>query len=94
VPDLRGMVAVVTGGVRGTRLSAVRALAESGAAVELTGRDETCAEQIAAELDGTVEGLAPDVAGSGAATAVIRGAAKEYGRPDIAAAAFAEGRSA
>lgn len=94
MPDLRGRVAVVTGGTRGIGLATVRALADAGAVVVFTGRDETRAKEIARTVPGTVEGRALDVTDSRAVTAVVRGVAKEYGRLDIAVAnagVFADG---
>lgn len=84
--DLRGRVAVVTGGTRGIGLATARALADARAAVVLTGRDEGRAKEIANTLYGTVEGRALDVTDAEAVTAVIGGVAKEYGRLDIVVA--------
>jgi 3-oxoacyl-[acyl-carrier protein] reductase len=44
VNDLAGRVAVVTGGTRGIGYATCRALAEAGATVVLTGRDELVAQ--------------------------------------------------
>src|SRR5689334_9802659 len=88
--DLSGKVAVVTGGTRGIGYATVRALAEAGATVVLTGRDETSAKERAAELaeacHAEVTGVALDVTDAKAVTAVIRGTAKEHGRLDIVVA--------
>lgn len=48
--DLTGRVALVTGGTRGIGLATARALAEAGATVVLTGRDETTAKSVADQL--------------------------------------------
>lgn len=85
--DLTGRVALVTGGTRGIGLATVRALAEAGATVVLTGRDEAAvkerAAEVAAELDAAVSGVALDVTDAKAVSAVVRGVAKEHGRLDI-----------
>jgi 3-oxoacyl-[acyl-carrier protein] reductase len=81
--DLTGKVAVVTGGTRGIGRATVAALAEAGAAVVLTGRDEAAAKEAAAELAGEhnaqVTGVALDVTDAKAVSTVIRGVAKEHG---------------
>jgi 3-oxoacyl-[acyl-carrier protein] reductase len=88
--DLTDKVAVVTGGTRGIGLATVRALAEAGASVVLTGRDEATAKERAAELadelNARVTGVALDVTDGKAVTSVIRGVAKEHGRLDIVVA--------
>ncbi|MEV8436453.1 glucose 1-dehydrogenase [Actinosynnema sp. NPDC051121] len=88
--DLTSKVAVVTGGTRGIGLATARALAEAGAAVVLTGRDEASAKEraaeVAAEFDADVTGVALDVTDSKAVGTVIRGVAKERGRLDIVVA--------
>ena len=79
--DLTGKVALVTGGTRGIGLATVRALAEAGATVVLTGRDEATARKHAAELG--VTGVALDVTDSAAIKDVVRAVTKEHGRLDI-----------
>ncbi|HEY2059686.1 MAG TPA: SDR family NAD(P)-dependent oxidoreductase [Amycolatopsis sp.] len=83
--DLAGRVALVTGGTRGIGLATVRALAEAGATVVLTGRDEARAKE-AATAAGAAAGLALDVTDAKAVSTVIRGVAKEHGRLDIVVA--------
>jgi 3-oxoacyl-[acyl-carrier protein] reductase len=80
------LVALVTGGTRGIGLAIVAALADAGAAVVLTGRDEARAKEVAATLDGEVRGRALDVTDAKEVAAVVRGVAKEYGRLDIVVA--------
>jgi 3-oxoacyl-[acyl-carrier protein] reductase len=88
--DLSGKVAVVTGGSRGIGLATVRALAEAGAKVVLTSREEAsakeCAAEVAAEFDAQVSGVVLDVTDESAVGSVIRGIAKEHGQLDIAVA--------
>lgn len=83
---LAGKVAIVTGGTRGIGLATVRALAEAGATVVLTGRDEAAAKDAAESVGGAVTGLRLDVTDAKAVSTVIRGVAKEHGRLDIAVA--------
>nr|WP_042184316.1 glucose 1-dehydrogenase [Kibdelosporangium sp. MJ126-NF4]CEL16219.1 3-oxoacyl-[acyl-carrier protein] reductase [Kibdelosporangium sp. MJ126-NF4]CTQ94144.1 3-oxoacyl-[acyl-carrier protein] reductase (EC 1.1.1.100) [Kibdelosporangium sp. MJ126-NF4] len=77
-------VALVTGGTRGIGLATAKALAEAGATVVITGRDETVAKQVAEEFGGT--GLGLDVADADAVSSLVRSVAKEHGRLDIAVA--------
>jgi 3-oxoacyl-[acyl-carrier protein] reductase len=88
--DLTGKVALVTGGTKGIGRATVRALAEAGATVVLTGRDEANAKELAGELAGElnaqVSGLALDVTDSAAIGSLVRGVAKEHGRLDICVA--------
>src|SRR4051812_30136781 len=84
--DLTGKVALVTGGTRGIGLATVRALAEAGATVVLTGRDETGAKEAAASVGGTVSGQALDVTDAKAVSTLVRGVAKEHGQLDIVVA--------
>ncbi len=85
--DLSGKIALVTGGTRGIGLATVRALAEAGATVVLTGRGEASAKERAAEVAGElgahVSGVALDVTDAKAVSTVVRGVAKEHGQLDI-----------
>jgi 3-oxoacyl-[acyl-carrier protein] reductase len=83
--DLSGRVALVTGGTRGIGLATVRALAEAGATVVLTGRDEARAKE-AASAAGAAAGLVLDVTDAKAVSSLVRGVAKEHGRLDIVVA--------
>ncbi|MBE1499453.1 3-oxoacyl-[acyl-carrier protein] reductase [Amycolatopsis lexingtonensis] len=83
--DLSGRVALVTGGTRGIGLATARALAEAGATVVLTGRDEARAKEAAASV-GAASGLALDVTDAKAVSSLVRGVAKEHGRLDIVVA--------
>jgi 3-oxoacyl-[acyl-carrier protein] reductase len=83
--DLAGRVALVTGGTRGIGLATVRALAEAGANVVLTGRDEARAKE-AASAAGAAAGLALDVTDAKAVSSLVRSVAKEHGKLDIVVA--------
>lgn len=95
--DLNDKVAVVTGGTRGIGFATATALAESGATVVLTGRDEATAKQRAQEIaDATgaaVTGLALDVTDPAAVKDTFRAIAKEHGRIDalVASAGVLDG---
>ncbi|MFJ8915694.1 SDR family NAD(P)-dependent oxidoreductase [Amycolatopsis sp. NPDC102389] len=82
---LEGRVALVTGGTRGIGLATARALAEAGATVVLTGRDEAKAKEAAAAA-GAASGLALDVTDAKAVSTLVRGVAKEHGKLDIVVA--------
>ncbi|MEV4051362.1 glucose 1-dehydrogenase [Amycolatopsis sp. NPDC049688] len=82
--DLSGRVALVTGGTRGIGLATARALAEAGATVVLTGRDEARAKEAAASVGAS--GLALDVTDAKAVSSLVRGVAKEHGKLDIVVA--------
>ncbi|RJQ84887.1 SDR family NAD(P)-dependent oxidoreductase [Amycolatopsis panacis] len=83
--DLSGRVALVTGGTRGIGLATARALAEVGATVVLTGRDESRAKEAAATA-GAAAGLVLDVTDAKAVATLVRGVAKEHGKLDIVVA--------
>src|SRR4051794_8240755 len=75
--DLSGTRALVTGGTDGLGRAMARALAEAGASVVLTSRDQTRAERVAAQLEGHAVGLALDVRDG---TAVAAGVADVFAR--------------
>jgi 3-oxoacyl-[acyl-carrier protein] reductase len=83
VTDLTGRVAVVTGGTRGIGFATAGLLAEAGATVVLTGRDEAVAKQRAAELAERygvpAAGLALDVTDGTAIKDTFRAIGKEHG---------------
>ncbi|HEX6499586.1 MAG TPA: 3-oxoacyl-ACP reductase FabG [Micromonosporaceae bacterium] len=84
---LAGRLAVVTGATRGIGLATAHALAEAGAEVVVTSRDETRASQAAKEVaaaHGTPShAIAFDVADFDAVGAAFRSIAREHGRIDI-----------
>lgn len=86
MPELRGKVAVVTGGTRGIGRAIAEALLGSGANVVLTGRRAEDAERVARELDGgdgRALGLACDVRDPASCRELIEGAVQAFGRLDI-----------
>jgi 3-oxoacyl-[acyl-carrier protein] reductase len=84
--SLSGSVAVVTGGGRGIGQAIVTRLAEMGATVVLTGRDETRVQQVARDLAGLghrAEGVGCDVTSRESVEALAERLRKSYGRVDI-----------
>ena len=85
-PALSGSVAVVTGGSRGIGFAIATALADLGATVVITGRDETRVVAAAAELSArgpACEGVRCDVADLESVTALGSRLGEKYGRVDI-----------
>lgn len=83
---LSGKVALVTGGTRGIGLATVRRLAQAGATVVLTGRDEVVAKEVAASVGGPVTGQQLDITDAHGVATLVKGVAKEHGRLDIVVA--------
>ncbi|MEO7996944.1 MAG: 3-oxoacyl-[acyl-carrier-protein] reductase [Gemmatimonadaceae bacterium] len=85
--DLTGRVALVTGSTRGIGRAIAQALAESGATVVVTGRDEARAVEVAAEIatatGATVRGFGVDISDATQAVAVVERVEKELGQLDI-----------
>ena len=85
--DLKGKVAVVTGGTRGIGRAIAQALVAEGMDVAVCGRDGAAAERAATELSdegpGRAIGGACDVADETAAAAFVERAASELGRLDV-----------
>jgi 2-deoxy-D-gluconate 3-dehydrogenase len=84
--DLRGKVAVVTGGNGGIGLGMARGLAEAGADIAIVGRNE--AKSMAAAADLTKLGVkaisvVADVTDQSAVTAMVERVGRELGRLDI-----------
>jgi 3-oxoacyl-[acyl-carrier protein] reductase len=85
-PALSGSVAVVTGGSRGIGFAIATALADLGATLVITGRDETRVVAAAAELSArgpACEGVRCDVADLESVTALGSRLGEKYGRVDI-----------
>ena len=56
--DLHGKTAIITGASRGIGLAAAQALATAGANVVLTSREQDAADEAAAQIVGSVIGIA------------------------------------
>lgn len=81
--DLKGRVALVTGGSEGIGLAIVRELARAGARVVLTSRSRERAEAAAGECEGEVLGHACDVRDEASVGTLIETTADRFGRLDI-----------
>jgi len=84
--SLSGQVALVTGGTRGIGQAISARLAELGASVVLTGRDEARAQDMAREIANhqhTVEGVRCDLTDLASVESVADHMRKSYGRVDI-----------
>src|SRR5439155_17861118 len=91
--DLKGKVAVVTGGSRGIGAATVRALAEHGVRVAVNGRDPDAVDAMVAELwqaGATATGVVADVTDAAAVTRMRDRVEGDLGPVDIVAA-FAGG---
>ncbi|MDD7814029.1 SDR family oxidoreductase [Mycolicibacter sinensis] len=82
-PDLQGRTAIITGGSRGIGLAIGQRLAEAGANVVLTSRDQDSADAAAAQVDGNVLGVAAHVAQDDAAQRCIDLTLERFGSIDI-----------
>jgi NAD(P)-dependent dehydrogenase (short-subunit alcohol dehydrogenase family) len=84
---LDGRVAVVTGGVRGLGKVMAEALADAGASVAVTARDQQNAERVARELAASSErptlGLGVEVANKTSVEAMVADVVEHWGRLDI-----------
>jgi 3-oxoacyl-[acyl-carrier protein] reductase len=84
--SLSGKVAIVTGGSRGIGAAIAALLAESGAAVVVSGRDADRLERAVKEMQGvagTVAGVVADVARREDADRLVESAKERFGRIDI-----------
>jgi len=83
---LSGKVAIVTGGSRGIGAAIAALLAESGAAVVVSGRDADRLERAVKEMQGVagmVAGVVADVARREDADRLVESAKERFGRIDI-----------
>ena len=84
--ELKGRVAVVTGGNGGIGLGMARGLAGAGAAVVIAGRNAEKSRRAVAELTGLgaeAAAIECDVAEESAVEALVRGAVDRFGRLDV-----------
>lgn len=79
---LKDRVYIVTGATRGLGNATARALADDGARVIITGRDEKRVEAAAAELGAAAAGLAADNADPASARRLVDAAHERFGRLD------------
>lgn len=81
--DLSGRTAIITGASRGIGLAIGQRLAEAGANVVLTSRDQESADAAAAQINGTALGVAAHVAEDDAARRCIDLTLERFGSIDI-----------
>jgi 2-dehydro-3-deoxy-D-gluconate 5-dehydrogenase len=84
--DLKGRVAVVTGGNGGIGFGMARGLASAGAAVVVAGRNREKSRRAVEELrslGAEAVAIEVDVADEGSVNALIRGAVEQWGRLDV-----------
>jgi 2-deoxy-D-gluconate 3-dehydrogenase len=84
--DLKGRVAVVTGGNGGIGLGMARGLAEAGAALVVAARNREKSARAVAELKGLgadAEAIAVDVAQEASVEALVKETVARFGRLDI-----------
>lgn len=82
-PDLNGRTAIITGGSRGIGLAIGQRLAQAGANVVLTSRDQDSADAAAAQVNGNVLGVAAHAAEDDAARRCIDLTLERFGSVDI-----------
>jgi len=82
-PDFAGRTAIITGGSRGIGLAIGQRLAEAGANVVLTSRDQESADAAAAQVQGVALGVAAHVADDDAAQRCIDLTLERFGSIDI-----------
>ena len=84
--DLKGRVAVVTGGNGGIGLGMARGMASAGAAIIVAGRNRDKSAQAVKELQGLgaqAVAIEVDVADESSVKALIRASAEQLGRVDV-----------
>lgn len=82
-PPLEGRTAIVTGASRGIGLASARALAQAGASVVLTARDQQAADAAAVDIAGTAAGFGAHAADQDAAARCIDFTIDRFGGLDI-----------
>ena len=83
--DLRGKVAIVTGGNGGIGLGMARGLAEAGASIAIVGRNETKSKEAVAELQqrgARAISVVADVTDKAAVATMVERTVRELGRID------------
>ena len=81
--DLTGRVAIVTGGNGGIGLGMAQGLAEAGARVVLSGRNQAKGDKAAAGLGHGAVFIAADVTKKAACAALVEAVTAQFGRLDI-----------
>ncbi len=81
--DLTGKVAIVTGGNGGIGLGMAQGLAEAGARVVLSGRNQAKGDKAAAGLGHGAVFIAADVTKKAACAALVEAVTAQFGRLDI-----------
>ena len=84
--DLRGKVAIVTGGNGGIGLDMARGLADAGASIAIVGRNEEKSKQAVADLwqsGAKAVSVVADVTDKSAVTAMVERTVRELGRIDV-----------
>ncbi|WP_409434438.1 SDR family oxidoreductase [Mycobacterium sp. SMC-14] len=81
--DFAGRTAIITGASRGIGLAIGQRLAEAGANVVLTSRDQESADAAAAQVTGNALGVAAHVADDDAAQRCINATLERFGSIDI-----------
>src|SRR6267378_2052979 len=81
--DLKGRVALVTGGTRGIGHDICRAFLDAGAKVALCSRDGTAAEKTASEFGQGTRGYACDVGVAAQVEAFAKSVEKDFGQIDV-----------
>jgi NAD(P)-dependent dehydrogenase (short-subunit alcohol dehydrogenase family) len=81
--DVRGKVALITGGARGIGFGTAKALARRGATLIIVDLDQAACDEAAAQLGGEAIGIAADVTDLGAMQRAVATAAERFGGVDI-----------